>query len=593
MKKITLSLLMIFALISAKAQITITHNDLPQPGTADIVSYDTVPHVNLGTPGSTAQTWNFASLQAAYPKLAIYSPTAPYQEHAADFPGSNMYTWGPSILFTSFFGGAPVDVSSWGYMYWKNDTAGFHIVGFRGTPGPSYGYMNVQESPQELLMGSPATYGSTFPDSARWVVSLDKNTADVDTIYKSIIKKTLTCDAFGTLTTPSPSLGSTYNVLRVHEYMVEVDSIEARTVIMGNTITVPIFQLRDTVNNYYFWTNGVHYPIAIVHCDKNNNVKNVEYLTDTIPCYSITGTVYNTTGSYKVTNGTANLVIKDSYNHLFDWLETVNIDNNGNYQFASVAGGYFLIRADPDPVQYPYLLPTYFGDTTYWENGTPLWMTQDTNLTIKCRNDSLLAQQIGLGNISGNVWVDTLAVYKFGPPHTAPGRGVKVTLEQNPGGACRLATTDANGAFNFSNLPVASYKINVDIPGLVMDSTYYITLMAKSMDYSNLGFYYDTTKIYIYYNTSISEHSINNNYDVKVFPNPFSNSAAVYIGNPLNEDRLVTFKVYDLVGRVVKEVSAENAELISFTNDGMNRGMYIYELQVNHEVVNSGKIVVN
>jgi hypothetical protein len=593
MKKLLISLIAIICFFAANAQITITDADLPQPGSAAIVSNDTTTIVDIGVASASSQAWNFTGLLNHYPKYAIYSPTAPYQQYATDFPGSNIYTWGPSIFFTSYYGSAPVYSPGWGYMYWKTDMAGFHIVGFRGDAGGNYGYMNVHENPQELLMGAPATYGIQFPDSARWVVKLDRNHADTDSIYKSILKKTLTCDAFGTLTTPSPHLGNTYNVLRVHEYVIIVDSIEARVAVMGDTLTIPIWQYKDTLNNYYFWANGIHYPVAIVHCDKNNNVKDVEYITDTISCYSITGTVYNTDGSYKVTNGTASLIIKDSYNHLFSWLETVNIDTNGHYQFASVLGGYFLVLADPDQVQYPYLLPTYYGDTTYWENATALWMTHDTSLTIYCRNDSLLAQFQGQGNINGYVYVDTLAVNKFAPSNTTPARGVKVTLEQNPGGACRLSTTDADGAFHFNNLPVVSYKIKVDIPGLVMDSTYHITLMAKSLDYSNLGFWYDTSKIYVYYQTSINDHNVNSAYDVKVYPNPFSNSASIYVSNPYNENRVITFKVYDIVGRVIKEITVENTDVIGFNDYGMTKGMYIYELQVNREVVNSGKIVVN
>jgi hypothetical protein len=594
MKKLALIFASALMILTSKAQITITDADMPQSGRANIVAYDTTTNVNIGSPSATAQVWDFSSLLMHYNKLAIYSPTTPYQAYADTFPGSNIYTWGPSIFFTSFYGGAPVDVNNWGYMYWKTDVDGFHIVGFRGDCGPNYGYMNVHEGPQELLMGTPATYNAQFPDSARWVLKFNKNSADVDTVYKSIRNKTLTVDAFGTLTT-SLGTGTTKQVLRVHEYVTEVDSIEAETFFAGNPYTVPIFQLHDTLNNYYFWANDLNYPMAIVHCDKNNVVKDVEYITDTVPCYTVTGNVFRPNGIIRVKEGTAGLYIKDSYNHLFTNLENVPIDDNGHFQFADVVGPNYLVRADPDPDHYPFLQPTYYGDTTYWDDATTLTVLQDTNITINCVTDSTLAVFIsGSGSISGTVWMDTTQVgINKNPTHTTTARGVLVTLEQNPGGACRFGTTDDNGYYEFNDLAATNYKLKVDIPGLVMDTTYYISLSSKSMNTQYLDFFYDTTKIYTYYNTGITEHPINTLYDVTIYPNPFNSDATISISNPTGETRLVSFKVYDLVGRKVKEIVEETYGDIHFTSEGMIKGMYIYELQVDHELVNSGKIIVN
>jgi len=42
MKKLTLFFAVILAFYSAQAQITITNADMPQPGTANIVAFDTI-----------------------------------------------------------------------------------------------------------------------------------------------------------------------------------------------------------------------------------------------------------------------------------------------------------------------------------------------------------------------------------------------------------------------------------------------------------------------------------------------------------------------------------------------------------------------
>lgn len=583
----TIQLFFATLLISSlcSAQITITSADLPRPGQGDIVAFDTTTIVNIGSASSSAQNWNFSSLLNHYQKVAIYSPTAPYQQNAADFPGSNMYTWGPAMFFTSFYGAAPVDQAGWGYMYWKTDPTGFRIVGFRGDAGN--GYQNVLEAPQELLMGTPSTLNSTFNNSATWTVALEKNPFDVDTIFKCYISKVLECDAFGSLTTAF----GTNDVIRVHEYVVEVDSVFAR---MGPTLW-PVYQLRDTVNNYHFWGNDVYYPLAIVHADKNNNIKDVEYLIDTIPVYQITGNVFRENGISKVTNGEASLFIKDSYNHLFYNLENVAIDDNGNFQFANVLGPNYLVLADPDPIDYPYLLPTYYGDSTYWETATTLTVLQNMNISINCQSDSLLVSLMGTGTgvISGTVWMDTTQVAKLsGPQNSAPARGVKVTLEQNPGGACRISHTNNNGYFEFNDLPAGNYAIKVDIPGLIMDSTYHVNLSAKSMTHNNLDFLFDTTFIYIIPNAGIEDINGNPKFNISIYPNPFTDYATIDIENPEGSRRELQLNIYDMTGRLVKSITETDSNYITFNRDNLVDGMYLYQLTVDKEQAGNGKIIV-
>lgn len=456
--------------------------------------------------------------------------------------------------------------------------------------------MNVLEGPQELLMGAPATLGSHFPDSARWEVTYHKNLNpyNFDTNFVSLRKKTLTCDAFGSMKTTF----GTFDVIRVHEYITDLDSISSFLPIINYTWDTLYY--ADTLNNYQFWAKGVHYPLAIVHCDKNNNILYTEFLVDTIACYSITGNVFNNTGTQVVKAGTTNLILRDNWDHLFDWIETVPIDSNGHFQFADVVyfpGDNYLVQANPDTTQYPYLVPTYFGDSITWQEATSLPMTKDTNITIHCQNDSLLAMLTGSISISGTIWMDTTATNPVvNPINPTVARGVKVILVQNPGGGCSsVRHTDNNGKYNFTNLPAKNYKLIVDIPGLNMnhDTTYWINVGSTSTAYTDRDFIYDTSLIYIYSNANIVEHNINNIYDVSIYPNPFNGVATVYISNPNSENRIVKFTIYDIAGRIIKEVNANNTEYLSITSDGLAKGMYIYEIRVNNEIINSGKVVVN
>lgn len=273
MKKNLLLFLMIFiSLASVRSQITITGADLPQAGVSVITATDTLNSVNLGSPGASSQAWNFSSLVPSYYNFPTYSVTSstPY---AAAFAASNIYTYGPAALYSSLYGATPVGSQGMnkGYMFWESDNTGFSVVGFRADSG-AYSNTNILENPKELLIAAPATYGTpVFNNVSRWELPMNVNPADADTFYVVRSTKTITVDAWGSLTTP---FGTFSNVLREHEYRIKIDSAYGK---MGAVPLYAIELMRDTANNYIYLANGIHYPVAIVHANKNNVIKDVEY----------------------------------------------------------------------------------------------------------------------------------------------------------------------------------------------------------------------------------------------------------------------------------------------------------------------------
>lgn len=273
MKKLLLfpMLLASFSVFNLNAQITFTSTDLQESGKTYITKTDTITSVNLGTASATAQNWDFSTLLMHYmsgPSFDLTSNT-PYD---VDFPNSDLYTYGPAIMFGGFFGGAPVSEQGMnnGYMFWRKDITGFWTEGFMPDEGP-YAGKKVYTVPQEMILGTPATLGTSHPNYSAWTLTFDQNATDVDTVYQSSVDKIQECDAWGTLTTPT----GTYNdVLRIHESGVKVDS--AKSYLNGNPL-VFIEISRDTFNNYIFLTNGIHYPLALVKADKNNVIRSVEY----------------------------------------------------------------------------------------------------------------------------------------------------------------------------------------------------------------------------------------------------------------------------------------------------------------------------
>ncbi len=257
--------------IAGNAQVTITENDLPEAGYTYLVGNDTVNPVALGTPSAIAQNWDFSALTNQYPTVPTYDSTklTPY---AADFAASTHYTYGPAAMYSGFYGGAPVGQQGMdnGYMFWRRDNTGFWIVGFRSDNG-TYANKNVLNTEQELLIGTPVTYGGAFNNTGKWSILFNQDATNYDTLYVNRADKILTADAFGSITTP---FGTFNNVLRIHEQIEQYDSAYA---FMGASLLYAIEIKHETKNRYTWWSNTVNYPVCIVHADASNNVTAVEW----------------------------------------------------------------------------------------------------------------------------------------------------------------------------------------------------------------------------------------------------------------------------------------------------------------------------
>lgn len=270
-KSLLATTLLCLTIFGLTAQINFTEIDLQEAGKVYVTKTDTTTTVNLGTPSASSQNWDFSSLLMHYMSGPWFDSTS-YIQYSIDFPTSNLYTYGPAYMFGGFHGAAPVSEQGMnnGYMFWRKDVDGFWAEGFLSDDG-EYAGMPTHFTPHELILGTPATYGTFYSNSSQWKLNFDVNASDVDTLYQVNTEKTQECDAWGSLTTPA---GTFPDVLRIHEWGVKVDSV--KSYLMGNP--GPALEIaRDTFNNYIFITNGIHYPLVHVKADKNNVIRSIEH----------------------------------------------------------------------------------------------------------------------------------------------------------------------------------------------------------------------------------------------------------------------------------------------------------------------------
>lgn len=192
-----------------------------------------------------------------------------------------------------------------------------------------------------------------------------------------------------------------------------------------------------------------------------------------------------------------------------DTIGFTNLDAAGNYYFKSTLYGDYIVKAiaDTSVPAYKTSVGTYYSNKLYafqWDSASVIQhhtCVNGNNSGNDIRILQIPAAPIGPGTITGRVTKDstyTGARYGNGgfAPMGAPLKGVDVKLGRNPGGSPAARTTsDTSGYYTFTNLPLGSYKIYVDIPNYGMDSVRVVVLDTANNNSVHNDYYVDSTMV--------------------------------------------------------------------------------------------------
>ncbi|MGI6321472.1 MAG: T9SS type A sorting domain-containing protein [Bacteroidales bacterium] len=267
MKKVFIYTVIAFCTFTVKAQFTLNHTDLPQPGDTFALRYSHTPDINFGSPSSEAQHFDFSDLEFDSLKFATYGITSE-MDFADEFPESNLFTYGPSVMYGG--PGSTVPTLGWGWMLFRTDEDGMDIIGYRMENSPQD--IIIKENPPLKLIKTPCTYGDIFSPTSHWTQEFSEVASDPDTVYKSHKQVSLNCDAWGTISTP---IDENLEVIRINEFKITVDSIYAK--VAGNIVWKGEFK-RDTSNTYMFFATEKRHPVVTVFCKHDNSIIGAEYL---------------------------------------------------------------------------------------------------------------------------------------------------------------------------------------------------------------------------------------------------------------------------------------------------------------------------
>ncbi len=278
MKQTLLSLFVTLATLSILiAQPTLDTNYFPVPGDTLRTAVDESPTgIVLTAPGGD-QSWDFSSLEADQTfEQTVVEPTE--GEGAADFPNAN--------VLINYQNGAEA--------YFRSDENEFANIGYFGDDPLEQGIqVSAPLSPGYVERWSPLAFFDLNENNSALLVTIDAdqipgNIFDGLPIAPDSIRVNLSTertdlvDGWGELTIP----GGTYDVLREKRIEHREVFIEARaTFTPWVDVTdfvlelLPIDELgTDTLVSYYFWSNDVKEPVAIIRSDAaGNTVESIEF----------------------------------------------------------------------------------------------------------------------------------------------------------------------------------------------------------------------------------------------------------------------------------------------------------------------------
>ena len=248
--------LAILTVFTAKSQIAITENDMPQVGRSYIIANDTAPTVTPGSAGANV-TWNLSAINNTFADttFALAASGTPYFYY---FPASNL--------------ASRTNLVGLGQSYEYTDMSADSAI-VQGTVVP-FGGLTVfgTNIPATKTLIFPATYNLSWSGS---YVNVQKYSISPGDSVKGVILfgYSITIDGWGTVTTPAGS----YNALRVNtiftpKYDSVYENVGSGWILVGTRSPVP--------NEVYAWyANFQGVPVAQLNLDTaGKSVTGASYL---------------------------------------------------------------------------------------------------------------------------------------------------------------------------------------------------------------------------------------------------------------------------------------------------------------------------
>jgi len=258
---------------------------------------------------------------------------------------------------------------------------------------------------------------------------------------------------------------------------------------------------------------------------------------------------------------------------------------DGTYTFTNVCpmSEYFLKVIPESTSDYP---PCYYGNTMYWQDAITLVTEQSSISGVDIVVFDFADMDVGTSSVEGHIY--------YADSKGEPVKNIDVVLEYDSpaqrGDYEAVAYNRSNelGEWMIENLPTGDFRIKVEIPGLEMDTTYYINITTAGSVVENLDFYVDmNTGIYIDH-FGIEEYQLSN--ELQIFPNPSINQN-IWVRSINQSIRIEEITLYNYVGQEIIQNQINHQETIIESNS-WSQGFYLVKIKTNKGVVVK-KVLIN
>jgi len=303
------------------------------------------------------------------------------------------------------------------------------------------------------------------------------------------------------------------------------------------------------------------------------------------PLVNISGQIFR--GTSYLDTGRVYLYEYQSNNgkyRLYDSSEVIYVDSLGisYYYFDMIPVGKYITKVVPLPssVFYNTFAPAYYGNTIHWDATAPFDLhSQGYDYPM---NVTEIKQWNGLSSIEGKVMEGTAKL------PGDPVANVPVFLVDADNFVLGYTYSNANGYFNFSDLPYNKYYLYAD---MINYDVYPSTTTTSEADRNSTGIniYIGKDKITGIDQTTTKEQKI------LLSPNPVA--GLTRLSMDLESDEVITIELYDALGKRImtiaqNEYAGPGQHHWSIDASDLSNGIYHLKISGKHTRIKPTKLIV-
>lgn len=298
---------------------------------------------------------------------------------------------------------------------------------------------------------------------------------------------------------------------------------------------------------------------------------------------SVSGVAKRSNGD-PVNNGILTLMEIKPVGTSYDTIAQINLEGNNAFVFENLFLSDYIISLDPDSITYPLALQTYFPDAVYWDDADTLFVRgtlENQDITVFFLGTEDPGNRVITGILEEELQINNRVIERTRVSNA------RVTVRRSTSTSKGSETaenfvlvgerfTDANGQFNFSDLPPALYRLRFDLPGVPQDESRNVDLDLRENEDAEVVATIIDGRIVV--EQIIRLQSPREDMKLLVYPNPSTDILTLRF--PEDTEKW-TYRIMDIQGKELKSGEWQSNNIgdneISFEVRSWKKGVYLLQ----------------